>query len=603
MPTDLAVFVQERARECGHDRTRLLDVLRAVQREFGHVSSEAMDLVARALSVRRVDVEGVVSFYAFLSRDPTGPVVVRLSDCPACRLHGMEAVGAAFEEVLGTSFGATTPDGRITLEHTPCIGLCDQGPAALVNDVPITRLTPERARDIARRLAAGSSPWDLVPAARDAADPAARVHALVDSNIRKEGLLVLAPLPPGQAVRKALARTPEAVIEEVKASRLCGRGGAGFPAGLKWEFARKAPGDVKYVVCNADEGEPGTFKDRVILTENPDLVFEGMTIAGFAIGAREGIVYLRGEYEYLRAHLEAVLTRRRTAGLLGPAVAGHEGVPFDIRIQMGAGAYICGEESALIESAEGKRGVPRNRPPFPVSIGYLGKPTSVNNVETFCCAARVVDTGASCFSCVGSVRSTGTKLLSVSGDVARPGIYEVAFGESIGEFLAMVGGEGAIAVQVGGPSGTCIGPAQFDRHIAFEDLATGGSMMVFGPGRDMVQVAAWFMDFFVHESCGWCTPCRAGNVLIRERLGRILDGRGVPADLPYLEELCTTVKAMSRCGLGQTSPNPVWWGLKNFRPDWEARLRPDDGTNPAFDLDAALGDAARIAGRAPVHHA
>ncbi|MBN1337284.1 MAG: NAD(P)H-dependent oxidoreductase subunit E [Deltaproteobacteria bacterium] len=601
MPTDLAVFIQDRAREHGGDRTRLLDVVRAVQEAFGHVSSEAMDLVAQALSVRRVEVEGVVSYYAFLSREPKGQVVIRLSDCPSCRIHGMEAVGAAFEEALGIRFGGTTPDGRITLEHTPCIGLCDQGPAALVNEVPITRLTPGKAREVSRLLVAGRTPWDLAPKARDTADPVARVHALVDSNIRKEGLVVFAPMPPGQAVRKALAGTPEAVIEEVKASRLCGRGGAGFPAGLKWEFARKAPGDAKYVICNADEGEPGTFKDRVILTENPDLVFEGMTLAAYAIGAAEGIVYLRAEYEYLRAHLEAVLARRRTEGLLGRAVAGRAGFDFDIRIQVGAGAYICGEESALIESAEGKRGVPRNRPPFPVTVGYLDKPTSVNNVETFCCAARVVDTGASCFSCVGSIRSTGTKLLSVSGDVARPGIYEVQFGQSIREFLEMVGGEDAIAVQVGGPSGTCIGPAEFERHIAFEDLATGGSMMVFGPGRDMVQVAAWFMDFFVHESCGWCTPCRVGNVLIRERVQRILAGRGVPADVAYLETLCTTVKKMSRCGLGQTSPNPVVFGLKNFRPAWEAHLGPDDGLNPAFDMDAALADAVRIAGREPVH--
>jgi [NiFe] hydrogenase diaphorase moiety large subunit len=454
MPTDLAVFVQDRARECGGDRTRLIDVVRAVQAEYGLVSSEAMDLVARALSVHRVEVEGVVSFYAFLSREPKGSIVIRVSDCPSCRLHGMEEVSAAFEEALGVRIGGTTPDGRITLEHTPCIGLCDQGPAALVNEVPITCLTPARAREIAGQLMAGRSAWDLVPIAHATADPLARIHALVESHIRKEDLVVFAPLPPGQAVRKAIARTPEEVIEEVKASRLCGRGGAGFPAGLKWEFARKAPGDVKYVVCNADEGEPGTFKDRVILTENPDLVFEGMTIAGFAIGAREGIVYLRAEYEYLHAHLEAVLARRRAEGLLGRAVAGRQGLDFDIRIQMGAGAYICGEESALIESAEGRRGVPRNRPPFPVSVGYLDRPTSVNNVETFCCAARVVDAGASCFSCVGSTRSTGTKLLSVSGDVAQPGIYEVAFGQTIREFLQMVGGEGAIAVQVGGPSGT-----------------------------------------------------------------------------------------------------------------------------------------------------
>ncbi len=397
--------------------------------------------------------------------------------------------------------------------------------------------------------------------------------------------------------------SPNEVIRDVKTARLRGRGGAGFPTGMKWDFTRGASGDRKYVICNADEGEPGTFKDRVILTERPELLIEGMTIAGYAIGAQEGIIYLRAEYAYLRPFLEDMLQKARNMNMLGTDVMGKTGFDYDIRIQMGAGAYVCGEETALISSCEGMRGDPKNRPPFPAQKGYLGCPTSVNNVETFCCVARILDQGAGWFSQIGSKGSTGTKLLSISGDVRRPGVYEVPFGISMMEVLEMAGGDSAAAVQVGGPSGQLIGPDMYGRIICYDDLATGGALMVFGPERDLLKVVEYFMDFFVEESCGYCTPCRVGNVLLKDRLQNIMHGKGQPSDLVYLEELGASVKSTSRCGLGQTSPNPILSSLKNFRPLYEALVKEDQPYQPTFDIQKALGTAKEIAGRPSMHFA
>jgi [NiFe] hydrogenase diaphorase moiety large subunit len=371
---------------------------------------------------------------------------------------------------------------------------------------------------------------------------------------------------------------------------------------MKWELTRAAGGDQRYIICNADEGEPGTFKDRVILTERPDLLFEGMTIAGYAIGAGEGLVYLRAEYAYLREFLEHTLQLRRDNGLLGNDVCGKAGFDFDIRIQMGAGAYICGEETALISSCEGLRGDPKNRPPFPAQHGYLGKPTSVNNVETLCCVARILEMGSGWFSSMGSAGSTGTKLLSVSGDCMRRGVYEVPFGTPLREVFELCGAKDPIAVQMGGPSGQMIGPDDFDRTICFDDLATGGSVMIFGHRRHPLEIASQFMEFFIEESCGYCTPCRVGNVLLKERLDKILDGLGEPADLEYLEQLGSTIKTTSRCGLGQTSAHPVLSTLANFRPLYEQLVtEPVDGQRRGFDIQTALTEAQELTGRTSVH--
>jgi len=592
---ELAVGIREICASFDDDRTRMMDIVQTVQARFGCVSSEALDLIAAATGAHRVEVESVVSFYSFLSRRPKGRIVIRLCDDIVDEMSGMRPVADAFSEALGIPFGGTTPDGQFSLEYTACIGLSDQAPAALVNDVPVTYLSSDKAREIVAQLRKHGDPRRLVHRLGDGNNAHPLVRSMVHNSIRSKGPVVFAPFETGSALRKATAMSPVEVIRDIKTSRLRGRGGAGFPTGLKWEFTRAAEGEPKYVICNADEGEPGTFKDRVILTEFADLLFEGMTIAGYAMGARTGILYLRGEYAYLRALLEHLLEERRRKNLLGAKILGHAGFDFDIRIQMGAGAYVCGEETSLISSCEGLRGDPKNRPPFPAQRGYLGKPTCVNNVETFCCVARILDQSPGWFAQIGSRQSAGTKLFSVSGDVASPGVYEYPFGVTLRKVLEDVGAESPIAVQIGGPSGQMVGPADFDRTICFDDLATGGSMIVFGPERDPIYVAKRFLEFFSHESCGYCTPCRVGTVLMLRKLEALLAGRGEPDDLAYLEDLSRTVKFASRCGLGQTAPNPVISTLKNFRPAYEKLVRPRvEGRRPSFDLAAATSDAEAI---------
>jgi len=586
----------------GNDRFRLMDILLAVQREHRGVDGQAIGSIAEALGIARAQVEAVVSFYGFLSTRPTGRYVIRLCNDVIDEMKGSRDVAAGLENELGIRFGETTADGCFSLEYTSCIGMSDQAPAALLNDVVVTRLRPGAARELVRTLRGRDGPVDLRKILNrpygDGNNSHDLVRSMVDNNLRLAGKVIFAGMEPGAALSKALSLSPVEVIREIKTSRLRGRGGAGFPTGMKWEYTRAAGGERRCLVANADEGEPGTFKDRVILTERPDLLFEGMTVGGWAIGADMGLLYLRAEYEYLRAYLEHVLERRRRAGLLGRDVCGRKGFHFDIRIQMGAGAYICGEETALINSCEGWRGDPRTRPPFPAQSGYLGLPTSVNNVETLCCAARILEMGSGWFSAMGTRGSSGTKLLSVSGDCNRPGVYEVPLGTPLRAVFETCAAEDPIAVQVGGPSGQMVGPEDFDRAICFDDLATGGAVMIFGEGRDVVEIASKFMEFFVHESCGFCTPCRVGNVLLHDGLRKLLDGRGEPSDLDDMKALGEAVKISSRCGLGQTSANPVLTTLAKFRPAYERHLgRAEAG----FDLEASLAEAKRLTGRESLH--
>jgi [NiFe] hydrogenase diaphorase moiety large subunit len=586
----------------GNEPTRLMDILLQTHRRLGSVSGQAVDAIARALSLPRVEVESTLSFYAFFSPKPRGKFVIRLCNDIIDQMRGADRVGRAFREELGIDFGQTTADGLFTLEHTPCIGMCDQAPAALINDKVVTNLSSDRARELVEELRASGDVEHLKLTLGNGNNSHPLVRAMVRNNLRERGPVVFAPLARGAALRKALAESATEVIKSIKVSRLRGRGGAGFPTGMKWEFARAAAGENKIVVCNADEGEPGTFKDRVILTEVADLVFEGMTIAGYGVGADTGIVYLRGEYAYLLAFLENLLKERRDAGLLGRNILAKQGFDFDIRIQLGAGAYICGEETALLSSCEGKRGDPKNRPPFPAQSGYLGRPTVINNVETFCCVARVLENGPGWFSSIGTNDSTGTKLYSVSGDCDRPGVYELPFGAKIIDLLAMVGAQETAAVQVGGASGQMIGPNDFGRTLRFDDLATGGAVMIFNRQRDVLRVAEAFMDFFVEESCGYCTPCRVGNRLLRERLGQVASGKGSPEDLAYLKKLGETVKATSRCGLGQTSAQPVLTTLRSFRSEYERRVRKAEADLlPTFDGAAAVAVAESLAQRRSVY--
>ena len=584
--------------ETGDDPHRMLDILRKVQDEFHWISPPAMQVVAQCTGVSRIAVEGVASFYAFLSLEPKGRVPIRLCDDIVDRFAGLDAVVAGFEAGLGIAMGETSADGAFSLEFTPCIGMCDQAPAAMVGDVMLTNLTPDRVRDIVAGLKAGKRPEDLVSHRFDVLSPQDRAHRMVDNNVLHAGAVLLGPVPAEAGLRKAVDLRPEQIIDQVEASGLRGCGGAGFSTGRKWRFAAGTEDAQCYVFCNADEGEPGTFKDRVLLTERADLLVEGMTIAARAVGAAQGLIYLRGEYVYLRAHIEAVLARRREQGLLGRDILGVAGFDFDIRLQMGAGAYICGEEGALISSCEGLPGEPKTRPPFPVTSGYLGHPTVVNNVETFCHAARILARGADWFHAMGTDESHGTKLFSVSGDCLNPGLYELPYGVRVAELLNMVGAEDAAAVCVGGPSGAIINRDSFHRRLCFEDLATGGAVVVFNATRDLLEIVEYYISFFVHESCGYCTPCRVGNVFLQKAMAKFRRGLANPEDIDYLRDLSSTIIETSRCGLGMTSPNPILSTLENFPLVYAAVVKPSkDRVRAAFDIQSAIDGARKLAHR------
>ena len=569
--------------------TRLLQILREAQEALTWIAPEYIDTLAAGLGLPRARVEGVAGFYRFLHTDAPCRYRLLFSDNITDRMLGNQDLLTTLCEMLWVERGHISEDGLASVDTTSCTGMCDQGPALLVNGWAIPRLSRERLARIAELILA-QAPVETWP----------RELFAVADNLRRADILLGNPLQPGDALRVALPLGRATLLEEIKHSNLRGRGGAGFATGLKWAACRDAAGDHanarRYVVCNADEGEPGTFKDRVLLSTQADLVFEGMTVCAYAINGSQGFLYLRGEYRYLLAPLNGVLARRREAGLLGRDILGHAGFDFDIEIHLGAGAYVCGEESALIESLEGKRGIPRNRPPYPVSHGYLQCPTTLNNVETFCAAALVAAKGADWYRGIGTVKSAGTKVLSVSGDCARPGIYEYPFGVTVRQVLADCGAENTLAVQISGPSGACIAADEFDRRIAFEDLATAGAFMVFDRSRDMFEVARNFAHFFAHESCGFCTPCRVGTAMLRSTMDKIAAGHGTLYDLAEIEKLDRVLNQSAHCGLGHTACNPTLDTLKRFRPSYERRLKSLD-FEPAFDLDGALAAARRMTGR------
>lgn len=582
----------------GNDKHRMLDILRDLQDRFRCISPQILTTVARQTGLTRIAVEGVATFYSFLSLTPKGYITIRLCDDIIDRFAGLADVAGAFEAELGIKMGQTAHDGAYSLEFTPCIGMCDQAPAAMINDIVVTNLTVEKVRNIVAGLKAGLSPEALVSERYEQMTPHERAARMVENNIRHAGAVLLGPVPSNAGLGKALDLTPVQIIETVEVSGLRGCGGAGFTTGRKWKFAASEPAEKRYILCNADEGEPGTFKDRVLLTERPHLLVEGMTIAARAVGAKEGIIYLRGEYVYLRSLLEQVLEERRSNGLLGQNIMGVTGFDFDLRVQMGAGAYICGEEGALISSCEGLPGEPKTRPPFPVNRGYLGYPTVVNNVETFCHVARILDRGAKWFFDMGSGGSHGTKLFSVSGDCLNAGIYELPYGLQVSELLEMVGGSDAAAVLVGGPSGTMIARDSFDRRLSFDDLATGGAIVVFGPERNILEIVEYYMSFFVHESCGYCTPCRVGNVFLQKAISKFRAGLANPQDIEYLKDLSSTIMETSRCGLGMTSPRPILTTMENFPLIYSALAKPSkDRVRATFDIQSAIDGARKLAKR------
>jgi [NiFe] hydrogenase diaphorase moiety large subunit len=455
----------------------------------------------------------------------------------------------------------------------------------LVNNIAINRLDQARVSAICEliRERVPVSAWPIE-------------FFAIEDNIRRKDILLDSHFQSGTALAALQQRGKQETLQEIKLSKLRGRGGAGFSTGAKWELCRAALGERHYVVCNADEGEPGTFKDRVLLNGYADMVFEGMTLCARTIGARQGFLYLRGEYRYLLEHLQAVLQHRRQLKLLGKAILGEADFDFDITIHLGAGAYICGEESALIESLEGKRGTPRNRPPFPVTHGYLNQPTVVNNVETFAATCLIAQHGGTWYADIGTATSSGTKILSVSGDCAYPGLYEYPFGISVAQVLADCGAHDTQAVQVSGASGVCIAAHEFDRCIAFDDIPTAGAFMVFDQSRDMFEVSRNFVHFFAHESCGFCTPCRVGTSLLVNMMDKLSHGQGSPYDFAEIEKLNVLLRNTSHCGLGHSACNPVLDTIEKFRPAYEQRLAHKEFV-PAFDLDRALSQARQMTGR------
>ena len=583
--TDISRFVNGLLSNTDDAPDLLLQYLCSIQHHYSHIPEEAVQLLSERLHISRVEIVSIVYFYAFLHMHSQGDYDIRFSDNITDRMLGNLPLLESMCKKLGVKPGETRADGRVSIELTSCTGICDQGPAMLVNGMAVSRLDKKRIHKIVGLIEAGT-PVDKWP----------KDFFVIEDNIQRRDKLLDDVITRGSAIEAFVVKSGDGLLESIDKSNLRGRGGAGFKVATKWRICRDAPGEEHYVLCNADEGEPGTFKDRILLNSYANVMFEGMTICGGIIGAKKGFLYLRGEYLYLRHVLEETLQERRDANLLGTDILGRKGFDFDIEIHMGAGAYICGEESAMIESMEGKRGIPRDRPPYPVTCGYKGQPSVVNNVETFVAAARIAVFGSDWFRSAGTEQSTGTKLLSISGDCARPGIYEYPYGVSIRQILEDCGAEDTQAVQVSGAAGFTIPPQEFYRTIAFEDIPTGGSFMIFNQKRDLLEMVQNFNEFFCHESCGFCTPCRIGGTLMKDLFNKVIVGHATAYDLNEMKKIGLLMKTTAHCGLGTTAPNPILDTMEKFPGIYSKRLL-NRSYEPAFDLDAALETSRHITGR------
>lgn len=569
-------------------RPGLLPALQAAQREHGWISEPVAAEISRALRVPLADVHGVIEFYTLFYNKPVGKRIIRICTDVACALKGSDGVLNHLCSGQGLKPGETAANGSLTIESSPCLGLCEQAPAGLVNDQAETSI----------RIAANA--YEL-----------GRPRSIVVGSLRLltancgHGTTSLEVHGEYSAFKQALTMEPEQVVAEIKAAGLVGRGGAAFPTGIKWEGAAAAQGTPKYVVCNADESEPGTFKDRVLLLDDPHTLIEGMLIAGYAIGAHVGYIYLRGEYPYILPVLENALAEARAAGILGANLFGSD-FSFDIQVRLGAGAYICGEETALFESIEGKRGFPRVKPPFPTTHGLFGKPTVINNVETLFNVPLIISKGALEYRRIGTDKSPGPKLFCVSGDIERPGVYEVPFGVTLRELIEMAGGvaggESLQAVLFGGAAGAFATTEHLGVKLTFEDLRAAGLplgsgvVMAFDKTRDLRDVLSRLGHFFAHESCGKCYPCQMGTERQKEILQRVADGRILPGDLERLQDVGWTMTDASLCGLGQTAASAVlsaiglWPAMFAVENSPLGKERPGRSTKP-------IKQAGRVQGR------
>ena len=565
----------------GHEarsrRDLLIPALHAVQSRIGWISQPALNYVSRRLTVPPAEAWGVATFYALFATSARPPIVAHVCDDLACRLAGSDELCADLERTMGPE-GSADVDGERTWLRSPCLGLCERAPAAMITSAGMepqtTVAAPVDAAGIAARIGPGVGGWTEY-----------RDHPIPQSG--RPGLRLLARIgvvdPSSlddylahggfRALERARAIGPQQVIDEVTAANLVGRGGAAFPTGRKWAAVAAQPALPHYLVCNADESEPGTFKDRVLMEGDPFAVVESMAIEAFAVGATKAYLYIRGEYPLAEARIMRAIAASRDAGLLGD---------LDIELRRGAGAYICGEETALFESIEGKRGEPRNKPPFPVEVGLFGKPTAVNNVETLVNLLHIMgeDGAAAAYRAIGTDGSTGPKLFCVSGNVTYPGVYEVEFGVTLGELLAMAGGvpggKALKAVLLGGAAGVFVGPEALDTPLTFEATraigATLGSgvVLVFDETADMAGALTRIARFFRDESCGQCVPCRVGTVRQEELLARLASGAAAAHgkrddELALLRELGQVMRDASICGLGQTASSAIESALR--RPE------------------------------------
>ena len=541
-------------------RPLLLPVLHAIQDRVGWVSRGGLEYACRRLSIPPAEAYGVVSFYGRFALDERPALVLHVCDDIACKCAGADALCEALEKTAG-------PAGK-TWHRSPCLGLCDRAPAALVERAGAThdeRQVAPLTIDVAQDILSGSDwPQAEVPALPDRPRKLLRRIGVVDpesiDSYREHGGYA--------ALRRAIELGPEGVIRQVTEAKLLGRGGAAFPTGRKWDSVSKAPVRPHYIVCNADESEPGTFKDRELMERDPFAVIEAMTIAAFATGCERGYLYVRGEYPLARHRIENAIKQARAHGFLD----------FDIEVRRGAGAYICGEETALFNSIEGKRGEPRNKPPFPVEVGLFGKPTLVNNVETLVNVLDIVVEGGAAFAATGTPDSTGTRLFCLSGHVHEPGLYEVPMGTTLRSLIGLAGGlrEGRSlqAVLLGGAAGSFVTERQLDVPLSFEGTRAigatlgSGAVIVLDDTAEVKQILLRIARFFRDESCGQCVPCRVGTVRQEEVLHRLLsdrNGDSRDSDVSLLSDIAQAMRDASICGLGQTAASAIASGLTQLK--------------------------------------
>jgi len=582
--------IQSILQKYSFNKTRLMDILWDIHNKEGYISDDAVALLSEFLNMSKIDIRETSSFYHFFHDKASGHYRMYLADTVIAKMNGYQEVYKTLEEEAGCEFGTTDKTGKFGLYETSCIGLSDQEPALLIDKVVFTNLTPSKVKSIVSQLKKGKTPLEIANPTNIDSKSVAYIDNLVKTKIYKKGpVFFQKDTDYVKILRDLLEFHPIEVIENISTSNIRGRGGAGFPTGLKWQLCREADGIEKYVICNADEGEPGTFKDRVLLTRSPKDVLIGMLIGAYAISSNKGIIYLRSEYWYIKDYLEAKIQELRDANMLGENILGSH-FSFDIRIQMGAGSYVCGDETALLESCEGKRGTPRIKPPYPIQEGYLGKPTIINNVETFAAVTYIAQKGGKWYRNMGTDDSTGTRLLSISGDCEFPGIYELEWGITLREVLKMVGAKDTKAVQVSGPSGECVSAKlAAERIICYSDLSCNGSFMIFNQTRDILNIVENFMHFFTEESCGICIPCRVGNTDLHNMMKRIIAKKATQDDLDKVVSWASIIKSTSRCGLGTTSPKPILTTLQQFPELYQEKIIVQKGALlPSFDHDSAL---------------